>query len=127
MARNTKIGNTGCYPAITTALFVLLMLVDGVGSVRQVREAVLKQNLCNLRSAIDQYTMDRQRAPQDLQELVAAGYYRAIPVDPVTGKADWVTLTDETLMSVDASASGISDVHSRSRSRSRDGSRYETW
>lgn len=56
------------------------------------REAVLRQNLYYLRDAIDQYYADKQKYPDSLDDLVSAGYFRKLPLDPITGKADWVTV-----------------------------------
>src|SRR5438477_828801 len=52
------------------------------------KETVLKNNLHELRTTIDQYTADKKKAPQGLQDLVDAGYYRQIPVDPMTNSRD---------------------------------------
>src|SRR5436309_229032 len=90
-------------------------------SVRQANESVLKQDLFALRRSIDNYTMDKAKAPQSLDELVSAGYLRNIPKDPITHKADWVPMQDDALMSADQSEPGISDVHSASDKTARDG------
>src|SRR5215472_13136631 len=59
------------------------------------KETVLKNNLHELGTTIDQYTADKKKAPQSLQDLVDAGYYRQIPVDPITNSKDtWETVTD---------------------------------
>jgi general secretion pathway protein G len=127
MAQSIRTGNlTAHYAGIAIGVMFIAFLVDG-GPIIRAKETVLKQNLTNMRNAIDQYTMDKQRAPDSLYDLVTSGYFRSIPVDPVTGEADWVTVTDETLMSLDQSDMGIIDVHSRSRRKGRDGSRYDTW
>src|SRR5215470_12403849 len=60
-------------------------------SVKRSREAVLRQNLFTLRDLISQYTLDKQKAPQSLDDLVQAGYLKQIPKDPMTDQADWVT------------------------------------
>ncbi len=92
------------------------------------RESVLRQDLFTLRSTIDQYTLDKQKAPQSLQDLVTAGYLRVIPKDPITNSADtWVTVQEDTYMSVDQSSPGITDVHSGSDAISTDGTPYNTW
>jgi general secretion pathway protein G len=128
MARNTRTGSfVGHYAGVLAGLALVVFLADGVGSIVRAKESVLKQNLYNLRSAIDQYTMDKQRAPENLRDLVAAGYFRSIPIDPMTETADWQTTTDETLQLIDRQEPGITDVHSRSQRKARDGSRYESW
>src|SRR5712692_659357 len=97
-------------------------------SVLRARESVLRQNLFTLRSLISQYTLDKQKAPQSLEDLVQAGYMKQIPVDPMTGKNDtWTVDQEDTLMSVDQQDTGISDVHSGSSQVSSDGTAYSTW
>jgi general secretion pathway protein G len=97
-------------------------------SVVHARESVLRQNLFTMRSVISQYTLDKQKAPQSLDDLVQAGYIKNIPTDPMTAKPDWtVDQEDSTLMSVDQQESGIDDVHSSSAALSSDGTAYNTW
>jgi general secretion pathway protein G len=99
-----------------------------VQSVRHAREAVLREDLQTLRSAIDSYTVDKQKAPQTLDDLVQAGYIKALPVDPFTHRSDtWVPGQDDTLQSIDQTESGISDVHSGAQEVSSDGSAYSSW
>jgi general secretion pathway protein G len=67
-----------------------------VGALKTAREAVLKEDLHVLRSAIDSYTMDKQKAPQSLDDLIQDGYLKTIPVDPITRSKDtWVTDTSD--------------------------------
>ncbi len=75
---------------------------------------MLKNNLHEIRTTIDQYTADKHKAPQSLQDLVDAGYYRQIPLDPITNSKDtWQTVMDTAISSPDQTASGIlSDVRS---------------
>lgn len=97
-------------------------------SVRKAREAVLREDLHAMREAIDSYTVDKEKAPQSLDDLVQAGYLRAIPKDPITNRTDsWVTSQDDTLASVYQSEPGINDVHSGAEATSSDGSAYSTW
>ena len=99
-----------------------------VGAVRQAREAVLKEDLFVMRSAIDSYTADKQKAPQSLDDLVSEGYLKKIPVDPMTRAADsWQTTTSDALHSVDQTDPGIDDVHSGSQEQGSDGQPYSTW
>jgi general secretion pathway protein G len=97
-------------------------------SVLRARESVLRQNLFTLRSLISQYTLDKQQAPQSLDDLIQAHYLKLIPKDPITGSPDWtVDQEDSSIMSVDQQESGIDDVHSSSASLSTDGTAYNTW
>ena len=98
-----------------------------VQSVARAREAVLKDDLFTLRSTIDQYTMDKQQAPQSLDDLVSAGYLRSIPKDPTTNEANWVADQCETYMSIDQTQTGICDVHSASSGTSSEGTPYSSW
>jgi general secretion pathway protein G len=98
------------------------------GAIRQAREAVLKEDLRVMRSAIDSYTMDKQKAPQALQDLVQEGYLREIPEDPITHSRDsWVTNTSDSLYSVDQTDAGVDDVHSGSQETGSDGQPYSSW
>jgi general secretion pathway protein G len=80
-----------------------------------------------LRTLIQQYSQDKKKAPQSLDDLVQTGYLKRIPSDPTTGKADWVSDELETLDSVDQQETGIGDVHSASSERACDGTAYNTW
>ena len=97
-------------------------------SMVRAREAVLHQDLQTLRSAIDQYTLDKEKAPQSLDDLVQAGYLREIPVDPMTRNRDWHTEFENVLQSVDQTSSGITDVHSTSDALSPfESTPYSSW
>ncbi len=97
-------------------------------SILRARESVLKQDLFQLRSLISQYTLDKQKAPQSLDDLVQAGYIKFIPIDPMTGSnTTWTVEQEDALLSVDQQDPGISDVHSGAESISSDGTAYNTW
>jgi general secretion pathway protein G len=96
-------------------------------SVIRARESVLRQDLFTLRQVIDQYTLDRQKAPQSLDDIKQAGYIRDIPVDPMTGQNNWEVKQEEVLESVDQQEPGISDVHSASNATASDGTAYSSW
>src|SRR5436190_578224 len=92
------------------------------------KETVLKDNLRELRRIIDQYTADKKKAPQTLQDLVDAGYFRQLPPDPITySNSTWETVTDTSVASPDQTESGIVDVHSGSTAISSEGTPYNTW
>ena len=97
-------------------------------SIIHAREAVLKQDLFQLRSLISQYTLDKQKAPESLDDLVSAGYLKQIPKDPFTGASDWTTEQEEdTILDPSQTETGIDDVHSASSQTSSDGSAYSSW
>jgi general secretion pathway protein G len=99
-----------------------------VAAIKTAKESVLKEDLHVLRNAIDSYTMDKQKAPQSLQDLVEGGYLKAIPVDPMTKTTDtWATDQSDSLHSIDQSEPGIDDVHSGSQESGSDGQPYSTW
>jgi general secretion pathway protein G len=99
-----------------------------IASLRNAREAVLKEDLHVMRQAIDSYTMDKEKGPQSLDDLVQAGYLKEIPTDPMThSSSTWVTATSDVLESVDQSDPGINDVHSGSDEQGTNGQPYSGW
>ena len=98
-------------------------------SILRAKEAVLRQDLFTMRSAIDQYTMDKGKAPQALQDLVTdGGYLREVPKDPFTASRDsWQIVQEDVLGSIDQNQPGITDVHSGSTATASDGTAYNTW
>jgi general secretion pathway protein G len=96
-------------------------------SVRRARESVLRQDLYDMRKLISEYTLDKQKAPQSLEDLVQAGYLKPMPNDPMTGQPDWQVeqCDDTTIMSPDEQdQGGICDVHSSSNATSVNGTPY---
>jgi len=96
-------------------------------SIVQARESVLRSNLSTLRSVISQYTLDKQKAPQSLDDIVTAGYLRQIPMDPMTRQTNWEVVQEDLLLAVDQQDPGITDVHSASTANATDGTAYNTW
>ena len=96
-------------------------------SVLRAREAVLRDNLQTMRSLIQQFTLDKQRAPQSLQDLVSSGYLREMPADITGSRETWVDVQEDVLLSVDQQQPGIVDVHSGSELVSSEGTAYSTW
>ena len=78
------------------------------------REAALRQDLAEMRKAIQDYTLDKEASPSSLDDLVSAQYLREIPADPITHQKDWNTESCDTVLSPDQSFIGICDVHSAS-------------
>jgi general secretion pathway protein G len=92
------------------------------------REAALKQDLFVMRQAIQNYTLDKQAAPQSLDDLVSAGYLGSIPTDPMTRAKEWTTETSDLLLSPEQTSTGIVDVHSTSTQSSPfDSTPYSSW
>lgn len=97
-------------------------------SIVRAKESVLRNNLFTLRTMIDEYTVDKQKAPESLQDLVSGGYLRQIPQDPITvSDQTWRTVMEETPVGGSSSSPGIFDVHSGSDKTSLDGTPYADW
>jgi len=110
------------------AVLMLIAVPRFASAIKMAKEAVLKEDLHVMRAAIDSYTMDKQKAPQSLDDLITDGYLKAIPEDPFTHSKDtWVTDTNGALYSVDQTEPGIDDVHSGSQELSAGGQAYSTW
>src|SRR5260370_32204915 len=101
---------------VITIILILLAMAAGRydRAVMRSREAVLKQDLQEMRKAIDSYTLDKEAAPQSLDDLVQAAYLREVPIDPITRVKDWVPQFDSVVMSPEQTTTGIVDVHSNS-------------
>ena len=113
-------------------IFIIMILVSIAmpvynQTIVQARESVLRSNLATLRSVISQYTLDKQKAPQSLDDLVTAGYLRQIPPDPITRQPNWEVVQEDVMMAVDQQEPGITDVHSASSQTAGDGTAYSTW
>ncbi len=115
---------------VVAIILVLIAMAAGryERSVTRAKEAVLKQDLQTMRSAIQQYTLDKQQAPVSLDDLVSAGYLREIPLDPITRDRDWHADFEDVMLSADQTANGITDVHSKSDAVSSfEGTPYSSW
>ncbi len=93
------------------------------------KETILKNNLFTIRMVIDEYTYDKQKAPQSLQDLVSEGYLLKVPVDPITNSSTtWKIVMEDAMTSVDQTEPGIYDVRSGSdRTSPLDGTAYSDW
>jgi general secretion pathway protein G len=96
-------------------------------SILRAKESVLKQDLFTLRQVISQYTLDKQKAPQTLDDIVQAGYLKMIPKDPFTNEANWTPDQEDSVMAVNQEEPGIVDVHSASNETASDGTAYSSW
>jgi general secretion pathway protein G len=97
-------------------------------SILRTRESVLRNNLFTIRTVIDEYTYDKQKAPQTLQDLVTEGYLRDIPSDPMTSSNQtWKIEMEDALRSVNQTEPGIFDIHSGSDKKGLDGTPYAEW
>ncbi|MFP5206406.1 MAG: type II secretion system protein [Acidobacteriota bacterium] len=109
-------------------ILATLAVPSYVTAIKHAREAVLREDLHVMRQAIDSYTMDKQKAPQTLDDLVQGGYLKTIPEDPMTHSSDtWVTDQSQDLYSIDQTDPGIDNVHSGSDESGTNGEAYNTW
>jgi len=114
---------------VISIIIILIGMAAGMyqKSIQHAREAVLKKDLQTMREAIDNYTLDKQQAPQSLQDLVDGHYLRQIPVDPVSQQTDWVLHYGDSVITPDQTGSGVDDVHSGSEQIGSDGQPYNSW
>jgi general secretion pathway protein G len=113
--------------AITAVLMAIAVPIY-TRSIQRSKESVLKNNLFTLRTVIDEYTYDKQKAPQTLQDLVSDGYLRQVPVDPITGSNDsWKLIMEDATNTANQTQPGIVDVRSGSDLTSLEGTPYSEW
>jgi general secretion pathway protein G len=117
---------------VITIIFILIGIAAARydRSVQRAKEATLKSDLTVMRQAIDNYTLDKEAAPQSLEDLVnpQAPYLREVPTDPITRAKDWHLDFGDLVLSPDQTNNGIVDVHSSSPlTSSIEGTPYNTW
>jgi general secretion pathway protein G len=99
-----------------------------VRTLQRAKEATLREDLHTMRTAIDSYTIDKEKAPETLDDLVQAGYLKSIPVDPITSSSEtWITGMSDTMTDINETQGGMDDVHSGSQALASDGTTYNTW
>jgi general secretion pathway protein G len=114
---------------VTIMVIIISMAIPTLTrSITRAKESVLRNNLTTLRTVIDNYSYDKGKAPQSLQDLVSEGYLRTIPTDPMNNySTDWRTVMEDATQSVSQSEPGIWDVHSNSDKTSLEGTPYSEW
>jgi general secretion pathway protein G len=96
-------------------------------SIQRARERALRADIDNLDMLIEKYTLDKQKAPQSLDDLKSAGYLPQLPKDPMTGETNWEVVTEDVMISVDQQETGITSVHSTSTQIGSNGEPYSSW
>ena len=115
---------------VITIMVILISMAIPIynRSIIRAKESVLKNNLFTMRTVIDNYSYDKGKAPQNLQDLVTEGYLQKMPVDPMTGNNQgWRIVMEDASQSISQSEPGIFDVHSGSDKMSLDGTAYAEW
>ena len=133
MRRHWRHGDRGFTLIELIVVITVMLILLGIAvpiysqSVTAQREYNLRQNLRTLNQVIDQYTLDKKKAPQSLQDLVSAGYIEKIPED-ITGQSDtWELVEDDSIKSIEQTDPGLSAVRSGSNRIGSDGTAYSTW
>jgi len=135
MAKTRRRGGVGGFTLIELIIVMAIIatlaaiaIPKYVTIVKKAKESVLQEDLHVMRNAIDNYTVDKEKAPQSLEDLVQSGYLKVIPVDPMTGHSDtWITGQSDSMMDINQTDGGIDDVHSGAQGVAIDGTGYNTW
>ena len=134
MAHLTRTGRRGFTLIEIMIVMVIVTILVSIAvplyqkSIMRAKESVLRNNLFTMRTVIDEYTFDKQKAPQDLEDLVREGYLRQVPVDPMTSSnATWRVIMEEAMTSVNQTEPGIYDIRSGSDATSLEGTPYSEW
>jgi general secretion pathway protein G len=127
------IRNSGGFTLLELVIVMTIMVILAAVSVTsyqhiqlKARETILKEDLQTMRKKIDEYTADKERLPQSLDDLATAFYIREVPIDPMTGQKDWVVEMGEDTISRDG-GSGVVDVHSAAGGEGTDGVAYKEY
>ncbi len=134
MERRTRSGRAGFTIIELMVVMAIVLVILSVAvplynkSVIRARETVLHQNLVTMRAVIDEYTYDKQKAPQSLEDIVREGYLRQVPMDPMVGNnTSWKIIMEEAAASVSQAEPGIFDLRSSSEKISLEGTKYSEW
>ena len=128
--KKSALGFTLIEMVIVIAIISILLsmaVANYSASIQRARDATMKQNLFTMRQMIQEFTLDKQRAPQSLEEISEAGYIKEIPADPCTHQKDWAVVQEDVLLAVDQNQPGITDIHSVCPLRASDGTAYSEW
>ena len=115
---------------VITIIVILISMAIPIyqKSITRAKESVLANNLFTLRTVIDNYSYDKEKAPQSLQDLVTEGYLKDVPIDPMTGdNSSWKIVMEDASQALSQAEPGIFDVHSGSDKKGLDGTAYSEW
>ena len=115
---------------VITIIVILISMAIPVyqKSIIRAKESVLKNNLFTMRTVIDNYTYDKQKAPQTLQDLVSSGYIKSLPKDPFTNSIDWgMRSTKDDPTSNSWGGQNVFDIYTKTTEKAPDGSNYSDW
>lgn len=134
MARTIPIGKRRGFTfvemmVVITIIVILITIAIPIyhKSIVRANEAVLHSNLKTLRQVIDNYTYDKEKAPQSLTDLVSDGYLIKVPIDPITKTDQWKLVMEDATQAVNQAEPGIFDIHSTSDKMGLDGTPYSSW
>jgi general secretion pathway protein G len=132
--RGKKLGEGGFTLVELMIVMAIIMILATIAipiyvrTLQRAKEATLREDLHTMRTAIDSYTVDKEKAPETLDDLVQAGYLKSIPVDPMTSSNEtWITGMSDTMTDINETQGGMDDVHSGSQGLASDGTTYNTW
>jgi general secretion pathway protein G len=128
--RSKKAGFTFVEMMVVITIIVILISIAipmYQRSIIRAKESVLRNNLFTLRTVIDHYTYDKERAAQSLEELVSSGYLKKLPLDPMTNSELWKTENEDVSQAINQAEPGIFEVHSTSDKMSQEGTPYSGW
>jgi len=131
-ARQKRDGNRGFTLIEMLVVISMILILLSIAlpmynqSIQRSREARLRSDLKVLNDAVDNYSLDKTRAPQSLEDLVQAGYLKSIPND-ITGSNTWATEGEDPQNAWDPNQTGIGSVHSGSNEVGSDGNPYSSW
>lgn len=113
---------------VISIMLILLSIAMPIysNSVNAAKEEAFRKNVRTLNRLIVQYTLDKQKPPQSLDDLKSAGYIKTIP-DDITGSNTWATEEDTSIMTLEQKDTGIVGVHSGSERIGSNGKPYSEW
>jgi general secretion pathway protein G len=124
-----KRGRAGLMIGVALIILLIAILIPKYRELAlHSREEILRVNLTSMRDVIKKFTQDKQRAPQSLQDLIDAGYFQQLPVDPFTdSNSTWEPVIETITLSTGQTIQGITDLRSGSSSVSSKGTSYREW